>query len=164
MYVLWQMLVTSDEIGSKPSSRTCSRGHVISVSDAFLAISRRDAQCKQRNDLKQILRRLFWRFQSKDYMDALHVFFAFDHYDALLGPQLKKRGVPAILINFLENISAKDLSKVPTAKYMPDFSRSFAVLLFVQIEPSSVVSIFGKVPSFLGPLAFLPTPHLSGEF
>ena len=97
-------------------------------------------------------------------MDALHVFFAFDHYDVLLGPQLKKRGVPAILINFLENISAKDLLKVPTAKYMPDFSRSFAVLLFVQIEPSSVVSIFGKVPSFLGPLAFLPTPHLSGEF
>ena len=61
-------------------------------------------------------------------------------------------------------ISAKDLLKVPTAKYMPDFSRSFAVLLFVQIEPSSVVFIFGKVLSFLGPPAFLPTPHLSGEF
>ena len=40
MYVLWQMLVSSDEIGSRPSSRECSRRHVfISVNDAFLAIS-----------------------------------------------------------------------------------------------------------------------------
>ena len=36
-----KLLVTLDEIGSKPSSRTCSRRHVfISVSDAFLAISK----------------------------------------------------------------------------------------------------------------------------
>ena len=40
MDVLWQMFVTSEETGSKPSLRECSQGHLFtSISDAYLAIS-----------------------------------------------------------------------------------------------------------------------------